>query len=316
MGVISETRTKLTVCFALLLSHRPFGSSSTSSFRAAQHLAITAIELGTAAFVLLSVATTVCWLDKPADVQVPDYITTRTSIEEILLKAGDQAASPFNNTPLDFVSRTEWSWSILWAHGLSYLQKCNVPGITAERPINRFHNTTVPFISNRTYTALAFVTLAYFAIFVAAWNFTFPTKIEQTLWRAASMTSFFNVFCMIFIMHFFFSWLPQVQRKLTSIIARVEDDKQSSCEQAIEHGRLPNSRMKLLNAFFLLIRSESIRRDPALDAPMVGILATWFIGGTYCLARLYILVAELMELRSLPRSAYQGVDWAMYWPHF
>lgn len=35
----------------------------------------------------------------------------------------------------------------------------------------------------------------------------------------------------------------------------------------------------------------------------------------YCLARLYILVEDLMGLRSLPKSAFDTVEWSKYIPH-
>lgn len=43
-------------------------------FRAYQHLVITALELSTAAFVFLGIATSLRWMSNPADVENPDYL--------------------------------------------------------------------------------------------------------------------------------------------------------------------------------------------------------------------------------------------------
>ncbi|KAF7512486.1 hypothetical protein GJ744_001421 [Endocarpon pusillum] len=75
--------------------------------RASQGLAITVLELSTSAFVIFSAATAICWMQKPADVQQPDYIRTDKKITEILLEAGEPGAGVYYNTPLDFVSRRE-----------------------------------------------------------------------------------------------------------------------------------------------------------------------------------------------------------------
>jgi hypothetical protein len=89
--------------------------------RAAQELAITCGELTTAAFIVCSIGTTLCWIYKPADVLRPEIIETDVTISEILLKAGERAREPYSNTPLDFVSRKEWVWSIYWSNWINIL---------------------------------------------------------------------------------------------------------------------------------------------------------------------------------------------------
>jgi hypothetical protein len=84
--------------------------------RAAEGLVIRGIELTTAAFVLCSLGATFCWWHKGADVGVPEYLTTQTTMADILKDGGDAAGKPYHRTPLDFISREEWHWSLYWAH--------------------------------------------------------------------------------------------------------------------------------------------------------------------------------------------------------
>lgn len=114
--------------------------------RASQGLAITALELSTSAFFMVRLATNLCWVEKPADIQNPEYVNTNTPLQDILLDGREEAAGVYYNTPLDFVSRQEWSWSILWAHGLNCLRKIHLAAQPVERPVTRIQNTIVPAI--------------------------------------------------------------------------------------------------------------------------------------------------------------------------
>jgi hypothetical protein len=79
--------------------------------RAVQKLAITTLELSAIAIVVCTLATFFCWLKKPLDVAVPIIINISASSSEILLRAGDSAAKPYLQTPLDFVDNQGPSWS-------------------------------------------------------------------------------------------------------------------------------------------------------------------------------------------------------------
>ena len=284
--------------------------------RKAQNLAITALELSTSAFVILSMGTTLCWLHKPADVQSPDFIHTEITIAQILLDGGKAAAAPYNNTPLDFASRQEWIWSIMWAHGLSWLRKFNLAAPPLKRPINRFQNTIVPVIGGSAWALFFVVSMAYFAIFVSAWNFSFPTKIESTLWRAASLTAMLSALVVFIAMQAFSSWYPALRRKLRSAVSQVEDAENNTVDKPAPTTMYGRRKHKTLHAIKSFIKNNSVLKDPALEAPLGLIIITWISGIFYCSARLYIAIADFMELRSLPRSAYLDVDWSAFWPHF
>ena len=286
-------------------------------FRAVQRLTITTLELSSAAFVIMSVATTICWLRKPADVQHPDIITMKVSLAEVLVDAGVEATTiPYTNTPLDFAGRENWAWSIIWTYGLRYLRKFNLASLPVERPVNRIQNTFVPPISGAVYCFFVFAYCVYFAVFIAAWNFTFPTPLERKLWRITSTMALCAPLLMSVVMHLTFYWLPTIKRRLKTAAANAEgtsidvlDSKKSSRTAAGIVYRVLKKAQKIL-------KRNPLLRDPAMDAPTSLILGTWFCGILYGFARIYILVADVIELRSLPASAYQSVDWEEYWPHF
>ncbi|ERF70383.1 hypothetical protein EPUS_05202 [Endocarpon pusillum Z07020] len=282
--------------------------------RASQGLAITVLELSTSAFVIFSVATAICWMRKPADVQQPDYIITDKKITEILLEAGEPAAGVYYNTPLDFVSRREWWWTILWAHGLNYLRKLHIAAPPRKRPIGRFENTVFPCIGTLPYLLFVVLSLDYLGVFVAGWNFRFATRRESVLWRAATLTALSSALGVAIFVASCFHWHSVLRRKLRSRSTSFEEAGKeqpsiTSGPAAIRKGR---SRISTIAAY---LKNNSVLKDPALDAPVEAILVTWFLGFFYISARAYIIVADFWALRSLPRSAYQDVSWSAIWPH-
>lgn len=152
--------------------------------RAAQHLAITTLELFALAIVVCSIATSWCWLRKPVDVQLPIIISMDTPIRDILIQAGPEAARPYQQTPMDFIDDLKPSWS------LNIQTFMRMPIGPFERPISRFGNDRFPWLELPQSTALSFATMVYAAVHVAAWNWTFPSRKEAILWRVSSLIIF------------------------------------------------------------------------------------------------------------------------------
>ncbi|KAM0276576.1 hypothetical protein ACHAQH_006629, partial [Verticillium albo-atrum] len=100
--------------------------------RAAQGLAITALELNTLAIVACTLMTAFAWLHKPADVRTPFVISTPKHIKEIV---GERR---WRNTPLDFVDENGPGWS------MNVQPFMNMPVIPAKRPIQRIPNDRFP----------------------------------------------------------------------------------------------------------------------------------------------------------------------------
>ncbi|KAK2606913.1 hypothetical protein N8I77_005635 [Diaporthe amygdali] len=111
--------------------------------RLAQGLAITAIELTTVAFIYCALLSMFFWRHKPADVETAEILYTNATMKEILVAGGEAAREPYRQTPLDFVSRQEWSWSKYLAH----FQNATVARFRSRSvPIDHISSATTPQI--------------------------------------------------------------------------------------------------------------------------------------------------------------------------
>ncbi|RMZ79788.1 hypothetical protein DV738_g3191, partial [Chaetothyriales sp. CBS 135597] len=181
--------------------------------RSKQDLAISCMELSTSAWVIFCLGITICWSKKPADVETVEFIVTKTPLQQILKDGGDKARAPYYNTPLDFISREEWVWSRLWNHGLTYLRACRLVSPAPERPIQHIGDTANPVVAGWWYALFVLISLCYFAVFIAAWNFNFPSKTERLLWRIASIAAPASATAFCFAMFFCATWYPLLRDK-------------------------------------------------------------------------------------------------------
>ncbi len=278
--------------------------------RRAQNLAITCGELTTAAFIVCSFGTVLCWIYKPADVTTWVYIETEATIAEIHDKAGDRAAG---RTPLDFVSRKEWPWSIYWSNWINILRCLGIVFAPETKPVNRFENTYSLELPGNTKWIFFGVTAAYSGIFVAGWNYSFPTQTELILWRAAAGTMCASLVAYWVITEFGFVWWPFLEEKLRGDSQDTSDiEKVSKPSSRVHPGRL-KSKLKYAAR---CVRNNTMSEDPQFNVPLKAILPMYVIGVFYCHARTYLFVADIIQLRSLPASAFDTVDWSKFLPHF
>lgn len=96
--------------------------------RAVQKLTITTFELSTLAFVVLSILTTVFWFRKPVNLSRCEFIEANVSIATMRFNENLSVDTMYAYIPLDFIDHEEWSWSILWMHGLNCLRKLHLAG--------------------------------------------------------------------------------------------------------------------------------------------------------------------------------------------
>lgn len=254
--------------------------------RACQRLAITTLELFALAIVVCSIATSWCWLRKPADVNYPIRLHTDARVAHILHEGGAPAARIYRQTPLDFIDDLCPSWS------LNIQTFMRMPIGPFERPISRFGNDRFPYLELRDNTILFVATLIYAAVHVSAWNWTFPSSLEKILWRAASMvllgsTITFWLFETIAIWYRYNGGERFLYRVLNKL-ERLEDVEKLRIEKAANPRKLP-----LRGEFWSIF-------------PLALI---------YAIARTYLLVEAFLGLRNLEASAFTNVDWSIYLPH-
>jgi hypothetical protein len=274
-----------------------------------QHLEITCGDLTTAAFIVCTLGTTFCWYYKPADVITALVIETDAKIEDILLAAGESAQQPYFDTPLDFISRKEWSWSLYWSNWVNILRNMGIKFGPHIRPVNHFSNTRCFELKGTSQLAFLGVTAVYSAIFICGWNYSFPTQTELYLWRAASLTIMGTLLAYWGVTEFAFTAYPSIRQRFTPVSDGHEDvEKDSSRTSRGLLGKI----MSILGR----CRNNSISKNPGLDLPLKAILPIYIVGVFYCHARVYLYIADIIQLRSLPPSVYQSVQWSDFIPHF
>lgn len=143
--------------------------------RGVQHLSVTLLELSTVALITCTGAALFFWVNKPLNVETPTDLELKFSVAEILVQAGETARTPFQDTPLDFIEPNLYSSSQLPFSSCWGVQERPLPRIPNDRD-SRLHNL-------RTILILAIPTASFSLLHLIGWNFEFPTRDEQMLWR-------------------------------------------------------------------------------------------------------------------------------------
>jgi hypothetical protein len=280
--------------------------------RAISGLRITCLELTASAFIICTLATTFLWLHKPADVVWAENIQTNLTMNEIYLKAcesmGVNDAYIYCRTPLDIISREEWAWSKYWSNWINILRIMHIRFAPKTMPADRFENTISLPIPLPLYLLCFTITLTYCGVFVSAWNFTFPTVVESYLWRGASLTLLGCAFLYAAITHLILEAYPVLKAKFRANILNLKEES----EFQVAHKTWFRQKV---HSVAQDIRNNSVGRDPALELPLKAILPVYVLAFIYCCCRTYIFIEDFVELRSLPASVYETVNWSSFLIH-
>ena len=151
------------------------------------------------------------------------------------------------------------------------------------------------------------IILVFAASFLVGWNFSFPTPSERMIWRVASVFNLGYGFVGILIV---WAWIEMAPRhKNESINEHLSENTYKVREKEQKKWRTLASR------FVAKLRNVSPEKDPQLEVPLRFFIPCTFLCAFYCIFRAYILVEDVIGLRSLPSSAYESVDWSRYIPH-
>ena len=251
--------------------------------RWAQHLALSTFELSCLAFIFCSINTFFFFRHKPRDVETPSLLACNATIAEILAEAGDRP-KPYTQTPLDFVKPPVSRTSLIAPFWFGIRACFDWSKHADELPVQAFGNSTVTPPRGIRVTDIVYgnlFTTAYFGIHLAGWNFTFPTRAEQILWRVSSLTLLGLLIFYLFAIAFGTVMASRLARWLFN----------------------NNDATTILGVANLLPRWVAIM----VHSPVVVI---------YALARSYIIVEGFSALRALPMSAYASVNWSNFVPHY
>ena len=247
--------------------------------RAKERLATTTLELSSAAIVLCTFGTFVCWLHKPSDVQTCITLTTQASTAQILLDAGESAAKPYQDTPLDFVAKEAPTFT----HDIRRIlgMRCD----NLERPLRCFPNDRMPVVFTLDKHAMNCVCLTYLAFHFIGWHFFFPSLLEHYLWRV-SVLVVTGTYVTIGV--------------FTIIVARV---------------RFGSSRRYIQETSDPLEASEKQWKE-AKPIFWWELATITFLTLAYAIARAAMIFEAFASLRKLPPGAYQTVELSQLFPHY
>ena len=254
--------------------------------RASQHLALTELELATAAFALLNIVIYALWWDKPLDVQCHIVVRRRIArdgVREASLEQNQEGSQPVEDSGVaPRQERDCWTRSLGWLRGAWDGLRSAFRGWTWTGVRDGFESVIRPFIdmmnsggSDETFftvgrrvewdvssvSGLILVAMVFGGIHCIAWSFAFPSPTEQLLWRISSIA---------------ITAIPLPVAGIVFIDDQLDDDN-------------PVETILVITLFLLFL--------------------------LYPISRILLLVLSLTTLRSLPPSAYQTVQWTTFLPH-
>ncbi|MCJ1386696.1 hypothetical protein MMC17_009822 [Xylographa soralifera] len=283
--------------------------------RGIQRLSTTTLELTTVGFVFCMLFTSLCWRHKPTGIKRPITLRCKTTVERILLVAGDGAKERYRYTPLDFVSRKEWSFSLFWAYDQNILRCLHLPIFgrsSTTLPRNRIPNANWPELDTLRSAYAWILSLVYGTIFVVCWNFAFPSDVERLLWRISSVgTMAIVVFGPIF--EYCFIRNARFPEGLPHTPLPMENDPEYGSGH---RGWIGIQAFKsTVRKVAASLRNNSLNQDPALTVPLRALIPLTILCAIYTIFRAYILIEDVLSLRLLPASTFETVSWAGYLPH-
>jgi hypothetical protein len=147
--------------------------------------------------------------------------------------------------------------------------------------------------------------LAFSATFTCGWNFYFPTPTERLLWRCAS------IYSLVFgVVGGAYTWIWH--------LVLFEKHKAMRLPVTATGASGPQARNAIQRNIQEL--ADKMRRVPTADGtdgsiPIRLLLPVTVLCALYCLFRGYILIEDIIGLRSLHASTYMTVNWSKYVPH-
>ena len=226
-----------------------------------------------------------------------------------MLKAGQEPKAYYRWTPLDFISREEWYCSLLWAYYVQILKNMHNLVVNVrpnEKPYKHIPDLQWPNISLPLKIFDAVVILAFASIFVSAWNFHFPSQIEQILWRTCSIATL--VYGCLGEAHAGLFELSTIYFPGTSPFKRNPQLPDRSTGSS-------NRFTRQLHSLSIRLRNLSPEKDLQLEVSFRFLIFPTILCAVYCFVRAYILVEDIIALRSLEANAFNTVDWTRYLPH-
>ena len=171
---------------------------------------------------------------------------------------------------------------VMWAYVVHLPSSFGIHLHPRRRPIDKIWDDEYGELGLWQSLLLMLVQFGFAGIHIAAWNFDFPTRTEAMLWHISTVYIFASIIMTWFIFAYAFEIEPRIVRNWRSgpLLEKV---------------------------------SRSSRLQDGL--PPLSAMPTIVLGALYIVARVYIIVEDVTNLRDLPASAFSSVDWSNLIPH-
>jgi hypothetical protein len=184
--------------------------------RVARRLAVSQLEIAVVAFSSCAIMIYILYWKKPKSVLVPYTVLTFPGPIPVEIARGESIIKKGDSIFQSLFGGTKGAWrSLPQKNGRS------IPNDVTPKSLARRDDNVLYFG-----LGMALGSSLFGGIHVAAWNFTFPTKVELILWRVASIycTVLFGLFIVVFALRSRFQWFQVQMTKLVSslyVLARV-----------------------------------------------------------------------------------------------
>lgn len=202
--------------------------------------------------------------------------------------------------------------SLIWSYFNQILAKMYLGGLFTRgfkiRPINRIPSDNWPPTTLVSGVAGGILIAVYSAIFMLAWNFSFPSRAQHMLWRAASLlTLIYGIVGHVTAGFFHHILLPN--RKVRGLPSTAGKQRTSASLKGFDW---VSTRAEEVAAH---LRNNSPDSDPAMEVPLRMLVPVTILCALYSISRASILIEDVLALRSLPSSLFETVGWSQYLPH-
>lgn len=274
--------------------------------------AVTTMEITTLGYIICTLGMLFFWWHKPMDVQSPLVLEHDLALSQLIDCQPHASAELYYVTPLYNIGRNEWIMPRLWTYYVNITRKLLfLRPENQSLPKQRFDSFNFPAIPLLLGIILWVISLVYAAIFVAAWNFHYPTRTEQIIWQTSSLGTVFIVLiggiCEIFL-----RFHDQRKAKLGVDNHHNKANAGLSCQ----HTELPVTRPSTESKTNLrTIKNNCSDKDPAYNLSARILYFTTPFCALYTIFRAFILLEDVLSLRQLPASTFVTIDWGEYLPH-
>ncbi|KAI1120294.1 hypothetical protein F5Y10DRAFT_290027 [Nemania abortiva] len=310
--------------------------------RARNGLPTTTLELTTLNFVVVMIATSICWFRKPA-ITTPQSIPTKNEKRMCQIRSSarysthpDLNVRNWHRTPMDFIHDDRWGISIHQSYFSRFVELMHLKIIVRPPTLHPWDR----FISEqwlppeKVFIPFGLLGLLFFgSSFLIAWNFYFPTKTEQWLWRASAIYHLaFIVWGGMYYIIESLRWdkaRHKEERERTVEEGTIENSYSEQtlrcsavCESHVHmevqtprpdrieppSGRLYVQRYRKANSWIGSWRNISAEGDPEMATRLRFLLPTTFMFALYILTRFFFYIDDLASLRHQPAGIYQSVN--------